>query len=316
MSTTGKPSEATGVDSRRIASRFVKLVGSDANAIDLVEALHVGHEVDLLPVAGREDDDGPVCIPLQARSMPWNDVRITLLHVQDVLVRAWPTEPAGRWLEARGNARPRGMTVADRRGATPAGPSQNPAYRPASHFRCADAHLGSVRRWMASPATATPPRLCALIPMMSMSASGKASEPTGNDARRIASRFVKLVGSDANAIDLVEALHGGFEVELLPVRGREDVGDPVCIPLRGACMPWNDVRIALLHVQDVLVRAGHTLPSLAEVRAGLVGGQVTAADGAVWTLRGVLPMRGSGLSWVDIARETALLPLAPVKFSD
>ena len=147
-----------------------------------------------------------------------------------------------------------------------------------------------------------------------MSTRGKAGDSTGTDARRIASRFLKLVGSDANAIDLVEALHGGHEVELMPVAGREDDGDPVCIPLRSDSMPWNDVRITLLHVQDVLVRAGHTLPSLAEVRAGLVGGQVTAADGAVWTLRGVLPMRGSGLSWVDIARETALLPLAPVKY--
>ena len=151
--------------------------------------------------------------------------------------------------------------------------------------------------------------------MMAMSTRGKAGDPTGIDARRVASRFVNLVGSDANAIDLVEALHGGHEVELLPVVGREDDGEPVCIPLQSGSMPWNDVRIALLHVQDVLVRAGHTLPTLVEVRAGLVGGQVTAADGAVWTLRGVLPMRGSGLSWVDIARETSLLPLAPVKFS-
>jgi len=28
----------------------------------------------------------------------------------------WPTESAGRWLEARGNARPRGMIVIARKG--------------------------------------------------------------------------------------------------------------------------------------------------------------------------------------------------------
>ena len=55
----------------------------------------------------------------------------------------WPTEPAGRWLEARGNARPRGMIVTARKGR------QNPAYGLASHF-----HFRKIR----AVTHVTPPR--------------------------------------------------------------------------------------------------------------------------------------------------------------
>lgn len=131
------------------------------------------------------------------------------------------------------------------------------------------------------------------------------------EARRIASRFVKLAGSEENALALVLALRHGLPVQLFPDGEGHAPAEAICIEIDAASLPWNEVRITLLHVQDVLVRAGHTRPHLDQVRAALLGGEVTLPDGRPVALRGVLPMRNDGLSWVDVARESAPLPFAP-----
>lgn len=143
-----------------------------------------------------------------------------------------------------------------------------------------------------------------------MTAQAQSRDPEP-EARRIASRFVKLAGSEENALALVLALRHGLPVQLFPQSEREVSAEPVSLEIDAATIPWNEVRITLLHVQDVLVRAGHTRPDLDQVRAALLGGEVTLPDGRPVTLRGVLPMRNDGLSWVDVARESAPLPFAP-----
>jgi hypothetical protein len=130
-------------------------------------------------------------------------------------------------------------------------------------------------------------------------------------AARIAAQFSHLAGGDENAMALVLALHSGAPVRLAAI-GEESrvVPEMVSLDLPTAPMAWNDVRVSLLNAQDQLVRAGIVRPSLEDLHAALLGGQVSASDGAPLVLRGVLQMRAEGLSWLDIARASDALPAA------
>jgi hypothetical protein len=150
-------------------------------------------------------------------------------------------------------------------------------------------------------------RIALGLSMMVMTASSQAQphdpEP---EARKIATRFVKLTGSEDNALALVLALRHGVPVQLFPAEANHArTLEPLVLEIDAPPMVWNDVRIALLHVQDALVRAGHTRPTLEDVRAALLGGEVIQSDGHRVSLRGVLPMRIDGMSWVDVARESS-----------
>jgi len=140
-------------------------------------------------------------------------------------------------------------------------------------------------------------------------ATGKAEDALDPEALRIATRFVKLAGSEDNALALALALHHGKPVQLV-AEGDEGNALPESTTVQTPTgpMPWHDVRIALLHAQDVLLRAGFTRPPPGAVQVALVGGEIDAPHGH-FVVRGVLQMRVEGLSWVDIARVTS--PSAP-----
>ena len=128
-------------------------------------------------------------------------------------------------------------------------------------------------------------------------------------AARIAAQFAHLAGGDENAMALVLALHNGAPVRLAAI-GEESrvVPEMVSLELPTAPMAWNEVRVSLLNAQDQLVRAGIVRPSLEQLHAALLGGEVSATDGSAIPLRGVLQMRAEGLSWLDIARASEVLP--------
>ena len=139
-------------------------------------------------------------------------------------------------------------------------------------------------------------------------ATGRADDGPDAEATRIATRFVSLAGSEDNAIALALALHHGKPVQLVADLG-DALPETITVQTPTGPMSWHDVRIALLHAQDVLLRAGFTRPPPGAVQVALVGGELeTPSQGRV-ALRGVLQMRVEGLSWVDIARVTS--PSAP-----
>lgn len=133
----------------------------------------------------------------------------------------------------------------------------------------------------------------------------RADDVRDAEAQRIATRFVQLAGSEDNAVALVLALHHGVPVQLVEEGDAEALPETVALDVPTGPMPWNDVRIALLHAQDVLLHAGHTRPHAAALQAALVGGEILGLDGKPLALRGVLRMRADGLTWVDIARITS-----------
>jgi hypothetical protein len=124
-------------------------------------------------------------------------------------------------------------------------------------------------------------------------------------AIKIALGFAHLAGSHDNALALVHALREGVEVRLVPSIALASVakaGITEIAPPTGT-MTWHDVKMALMLARDALQRYGILHPACEQVRAALTGGEVTAPDGRVVTLQGVLNMRAEGMNWGRIAAE-------------
>jgi len=146
--------------------------------------------------------------------------------------------------------------------------------------------------------------------MTAMPSNGRAADVLDAEAQRVAARFVKLAGSEDNAVALALALHHGVPVQIVAAGDDDDaLPDAITVETPTGPMSWHDVRIALLHAQDVLLRAGMTRATPAALQAALVGGEVDSPSQGRIVVRGVLQMRVEGLSWVDIARVTS--PAAP-----
>jgi hypothetical protein len=131
------------------------------------------------------------------------------------------------------------------------------------------------------------------------------------DAARLAARFVHLAGNGENAMALVLALRTGSTVQLAASDpAARELPEMVALEIPTAAMSWNDVRITLLNVQDQLIAAGIVKPTIEQLQAALVGGEVISHAGSPRVLRGVLQLRAEGLSWLDIARASDALPAA------
>jgi hypothetical protein len=125
-----------------------------------------------------------------------------------------------------------------------------------------------------------------------------ATDDTGA-AERIAARFVKLAGSEENALALVNALRSGDRVIL--VSGAEGARTPMTTTFELPTHPmgWDDVNLSLALARDSLVRVGIVYPTAEELEAALVGGDVAGVRGTT-TLTGVLQMLKDGLEWRQI----------------
>jgi hypothetical protein len=68
-------------------------------------------------------------------------------------------------------------------------------------------------------------------------------------------------------------------------------------------MGWNDVKMALMLARDALRRHSISHPTLEELQAVLVGGEIVTPAGKAAAFRGVLRMRADGFNWGAIAAE-------------
>ena len=134
--------------------------------------------------------------------------------------------------------------------------------------------------------------------MQTLTGSLLASLARGTDDRdpqalKIALGFASLTGSEDNILALVDALRLGIAAQL------ENI---VIDPPTGR-MEWNDVRMALMLTRDALQRFGIPHPTGEQLKAVLVGGDLTTPNGKAIRLRGVLQMRAEGVNWGKIAAE-------------
>jgi hypothetical protein len=101
------------------------------------------------------------------------------------------------------------------------------------------------------------------------------------------------------------ALHEGVPVNLAArvEPGRDFIPEIVVIEPPTGKMPWNDVKLALMLARDALQRHGISYPTLMQLHAVLLGGDIVAANGTRVRLSGVLRMRADGVNWGRIAAE-------------
>ncbi len=124
-------------------------------------------------------------------------------------------------------------------------------------------------------------------------------------ALRIAAAFVRLAGSEDNILALACALHEGAPVHLVsPVDpGKDFMPEIVVIEPPTGAMGWNDVKMALMLARDALQSYNIVRPSLVQLHAVLLGGDITTPAGTPATFPGVLQMRADGIHWGRIAAE-------------
>jgi hypothetical protein len=124
-------------------------------------------------------------------------------------------------------------------------------------------------------------------------------------AIKIALGFAQLAGSEDNALALVHALREGVEARLITSIALASAAQPGITEISPPTgrMTWHDVKMALMLVRYALQLIGILRPAGPQLRSALTGGEITAPDGTVVTLRGVLNMRAEGMNWGRIAAE-------------
>jgi hypothetical protein len=134
----------------------------------------------------------------------------------------------------------------------------------------------------------------------SPSATSDAVSDQAQAALRVAAPFVPLAGSPANAVALVTALRTGSAATLATVPSEASATPTLIVPPTKP-MGWGNISHSLELAQFVLADAGIVRPTTAELRAALLGGIVTGANGRTAALPGVLKQRAAGMAWSEIA---------------
>jgi hypothetical protein len=108
---------------------------------------------------------------------------------------------------------------------------------------------------------------------------------------RLAETYSNLAGDNTKA--LVLGLREKSSIVLSP---------SVTIEPPTAAMGYGNIDIALALAQASLNEQNITAPTPEQLKAALLGGSVTRADGVSATLPGVLEMRAGGMGWGEIAQ--------------
>jgi hypothetical protein len=141
--------------------------------------------------------------------------------------------------------------------------------------------------------------------LLSLAPLAAVAEDADPAAVRLASSFVKLAGSRDNILALLYALHEGMAVHLVsPVDpGTDFMPEIVVIEPPTGQMSWNDVKLSLMLARDALQAYDIVRPTLVQLHAVLLGGDIVTPAGPTVTLPGVLQMRADGIHWGRIAAE-------------
>jgi hypothetical protein len=131
------------------------------------------------------------------------------------------------------------------------------------------------------------------------------AQPAGSaDSRyvqRIGDQYVSFAGSSANLESLAAGLRHGSSVTLTEGTTSVDFLPPT------PPMGYGNVTRALDLARRQLSAAGITNPTPEQLRAAMMGGTVSTANGDV-TLQGVLRLRSQGMGWGQIAHAVGVHP--------
>jgi len=128
-----------------------------------------------------------------------------------------------------------------------------------------------------------------------------ASTPDSRYVQRIGDQYVSFAGSSANLESLAAGLRNGSVVTL--TEGTTSV--EFLPPTRP--MGYGNVTRALDLARRQLSAAGIANPTPEQLRAAMIGGTVSTANGDV-ALQGVLRLRSQGMGWGQIAHAVGVHP--------
>ena len=128
-----------------------------------------------------------------------------------------------------------------------------------------------------------------------------ASSPDSRYVQRIGDQYVSFAGSSANLESLAAGLRNGSVVTLTEGATSVDFLPPT------RPMGYGHVTRALDLARRQLSAAGISNPTPEQLRAAMIGGTVSTANGNV-NLQGVLRLRSQGMGWGQIAHAVGVHP--------
>ena len=139
-------------------------------------------------------------------------------------------------------------------------------------------------------------------------ANAQPPSPTNADSHyvsRMGDRYLTFAGSPANFEALAVGLRHGTPVTL-----SDGAAIPTLTPIETPTRPmgYGNVTRAIDLASRQLAAAGITNPTPAQIQAAMMGGDVTATNGGVTTLQGVLDLRSQGMGWGQIAHTIGVHP--------
>ena len=127
------------------------------------------------------------------------------------------------------------------------------------------------------------------------------ASPDSRYVQRIGDQYVSFAGSSANLESLAAGLRRGSSVTLTEGTTRVDFVPPT------RPMGYGNVTRALDLARRQLSAAGISNPTPEQLRAAMIGGTVSTANGNV-ALQGVLRLRSQGMGWGQIAHAVGVHP--------
>lgn len=111
------------------------------------------------------------------------------------------------------------------------------------------------------------------------------------DSTRLATQYSDWAGGRSNADALVAGLRHGSPITLVTNGPGRNVSIAGFTPT--SSMSYGSVAAALSNAQRSLSRAGIDKPSAEQIQAGLIGGEITAANGKTTLVKGSVAPRGT-----------------------
>ena len=137
-----------------------------------------------------------------------------------------------------------------------------------------------------------------------MTGSETTTTNNGQVVENLSANFSDFLGDQSRTV--VEGLRNGEEFTLTSsytdASGTQQV-ETITIEPPTSKMGYGNVKITLKMAENLLNQAGITQPTAIQLETALVGGSLTAADGTVIDVNGVLTSRSEGMGWGQIAKQ-------------
>lgn len=139
---------------------------------------------------------------------------------------------------------------------------------------------------------------------MDATATMDTTATNSQDVDMLAGSFDDFLGEQAST--LIEGLRNGEEFTLTSsytdASGTQQI-ETITIEPPTSKMGFGNVKLTLKMAENLLSQSGISQPTAIQLETALLGGSLTAPDGTVTDVEGVLTLRSEGMGWGQIARQ-------------